>query len=631
MPVNRNDLIRYKTIEQCMQNRYRNWTLEDLIEACSEALYEYEGIEKGVSRRTGQSDIQMMRSDKLGYRAPIVVRDRKYYTYADPDYSITNIPLTDQDLHKLTEVVEFLKQFRGFSHFRELGGMVQKLEDHVHSQKEQQGPVIDFEKNDNLRGLEYLDALYQAILNKRVLHIQYQSFKARQAQHFDFSPYLLKEYKNRWFLIGKRPDRAAVINLALDRMQDLQPSTAPFESSAHFYPDEQFNHTIGVTVNGGLKIQEELLRMHHRQAPYLLTKPLHWSQEEVGRDYYGILLALRVRHNFELEKEILSFGEGVTVRAPERVRRSIQQRLRDAAEHYDNELNEKSLRRLHKSLEFRGSYVLLKVYSRREVQKIRKLIETYRDERSIEATTLPALFEQLPQLPTLLWTPNLQKIVETIAPGAHCVRAIYYERGKRIAGDTQWRQHQRIKVAQQKAGRGYRDFISAADLACLPQALEQNLTCSQSRSHFLRQVKGSPHASQIFEGRSDFLRILGILSAYRSATLDLRSLPFVIVGDHLIDQPRAPACCAFVPGVTRLVRPHGARNITVRPRGALLDKAMQELRSRDRSRVARTDIFDVGNRRIDQLVVGRANGQAPKLVARGLARSQQLIFHIIVV
>jgi hypothetical protein len=25
---------------------YRKWTLEDLIEACSEALYEYEGIDR---------------------------------------------------------------------------------------------------------------------------------------------------------------------------------------------------------------------------------------------------------------------------------------------------------------------------------------------------------------------------------------------------------------------------------------------------------------------------------------------------------------------------------------------------------------------------------------------------------
>ena len=41
MPVNRNALIRYKTIDNCLRNRYRQWTLEDLIEACSEALYEY--------------------------------------------------------------------------------------------------------------------------------------------------------------------------------------------------------------------------------------------------------------------------------------------------------------------------------------------------------------------------------------------------------------------------------------------------------------------------------------------------------------------------------------------------------------------------------------------------------------
>ena len=83
MPVNRNALIRYTTIDKCLQNYYRNWTLDDLIEACSEALYEYEGIRKGVSRRTVQADIQFMRSDKLGYNAPIIVIDKKYYTYED--------------------------------------------------------------------------------------------------------------------------------------------------------------------------------------------------------------------------------------------------------------------------------------------------------------------------------------------------------------------------------------------------------------------------------------------------------------------------------------------------------------------------------------------------------------------
>ena len=191
MPANRNALIRYKTIDKCLQNRYRKWTLEDLVDACSDALYEYEGIDKGISKRSVQMDLQMMRSEKLGYSAPIVVVDKKFYTYEDPDYSITNIPLTDQDLGKLSETIEILKQFKGFSHFQELDGMVQKLEDHVYSAKTKKRTVIHIEQNENLKGLEYLDELYQSIIQQKCLELTYQSFKARSANSFIFHPYFI--------------------------------------------------------------------------------------------------------------------------------------------------------------------------------------------------------------------------------------------------------------------------------------------------------------------------------------------------------------------------------------------------------------------------------------------------------
>ena len=84
MPANKNALIRYKTIDRCLRNRYRRWTLDDLVDACCDALLDMEGITKGVCARTVQMDIQIMRSDKLGYNAPIVVYDKIYYTYADP-------------------------------------------------------------------------------------------------------------------------------------------------------------------------------------------------------------------------------------------------------------------------------------------------------------------------------------------------------------------------------------------------------------------------------------------------------------------------------------------------------------------------------------------------------------------
>ena len=97
MPANKNALIRYKTIDNCLRNRYSRWTLQDLVDACSEVLYEMEGIDNGVSVRTIQGDIQMMRSDKLGYNAPIEVYERKYYRYSNPDYSITKMPMSHND------------------------------------------------------------------------------------------------------------------------------------------------------------------------------------------------------------------------------------------------------------------------------------------------------------------------------------------------------------------------------------------------------------------------------------------------------------------------------------------------------------------------------------------------------
>lgn len=146
MPVSRNALIRYKTIDTCLRNRFRKWTLEDLVDACSDALYEYEGIDKGISKRTVQMDIQLMRSEKLGYNAPIVVKDHKYYTYEDPEYSITNTPLSEQDLKVMSEAVELLKQFNGFSYFSGMGDIISRLEDHVTSVRQKTTPIIDLKK-----------------------------------------------------------------------------------------------------------------------------------------------------------------------------------------------------------------------------------------------------------------------------------------------------------------------------------------------------------------------------------------------------------------------------------------------------------------------------------------------------
>lgn len=339
MPLNRLALIRYKTLDSCLRNRARKWTLETLIDACSDAVYEFEGIQNGVSKRTVQLDIQLMRSDKLGYNAPIVVVDKKYYTYDDPKYSITNIPLTKQDLSTLGEVKAILQQFKGFSHFQEVGDMINRLEDKIYTSQTQQPSVIEFEKNDRLTGLEYLDVLHRAIVAKEPITIRYQSFKARSAQDIVFHAYLLKEYRNRWFVIGKTSAAKPTMTLALDRIKTLTSAAhLPFLENHFFEAHTYFKDIIGVTKSENVETEEVVFSLTAAHAPYNITKPLHPSQEIVEqREDGSVVFKIFVQLNFELERELLGFGENLTVIAPRRLKSKIKNRLKLGLDLYEKD------------------------------------------------------------------------------------------------------------------------------------------------------------------------------------------------------------------------------------------------------------------------------------------------------
>lgn len=341
MPVNRNALIRYRTIDKCLQNRRRKWTIEDLINCCSEALYEYEGISKDVSMRTIRLDLNAMRSDKLGYNAPIIVTDKKYYSYDDPEYSIAKIPLTSQDLGILQEVSHLLRQFKGFSHFNDVTEMVNKLEDKIYSEQYQQPSVIDFEKNELLTGIEWLDVIYKAIVSQTTVQLTYQSFKARQANDIIFYPYLLKEYRNRWFILGMKKQGKEIGTFALDRIQNilLLPGEI-FRRHKQFDPQTWFSNIVGVTRNAADTPTRITFLADHYQAPYIKTKPIHPSQQIVEVAKEGVTFSIDVIPNFELERELMGFGEGLKILSPNDLVRSIKRKVRLMYETYCAPQNE---------------------------------------------------------------------------------------------------------------------------------------------------------------------------------------------------------------------------------------------------------------------------------------------------
>lgn len=335
MPANKNALLRYKTIDRCLCNHYRRWTLEDLIEACSDALYEYEGIRKGISRRTIQLDIQNMRSDRFGYNAPIVVLENKYYTYEDPNYSILHSPLTEHDLDELSGAVGVLKQMVGFPAMAGIADLVSRLEDQVSIVGKNSKALIMMENNERLKGLEYIPVIYEALRQGVAQQYDYQSFKATQPTTFVFYPYVLKEFNNRWFVIGHRKDKPKqLFTLALDRIQHMEtlpdvPSSIPPDFNAEKY----FSEMVGVSRSLNDRLQTVRFWVSKADTPYFLTKPIHNTQTMLNTNEEGeTLFEVKLIINPELIRLFLGFGPGVKVIEPVFFANAIRRRHREAAD-----------------------------------------------------------------------------------------------------------------------------------------------------------------------------------------------------------------------------------------------------------------------------------------------------------
>jgi len=335
MATNKLALLRYKTIDECLKNRFRKWTLDDIIEKVANALYEYEGITSGVSKRTIQADIQVMRSDSLGYNAPIIVTDKRFYIYEDANYSITKSRINDADMDKMKEIVSVLKQLNGFNYFDEMSELIAKLENNVNKSAKKTKNFIQFDDNKKLKGIEHINPLYQAILNKMPLLIEYQSFKALKPSKEIYYPYLLKEHRNRWFLITKRKKTPHLHTMALDRIVEFQPLTKePYVEYEGVDFDRYFNDLIGVTKSERDRAHRVILKFDKTNAPYVTTKPLHHSQVVLSDSEDGIIIRIDVVLNFELEKEILGFGECVKVMSPRNLQARIKRRVENAVKHY---------------------------------------------------------------------------------------------------------------------------------------------------------------------------------------------------------------------------------------------------------------------------------------------------------
>lgn len=322
--------IRYQTLDRCFRNKYKRYYIDDLIDACSEAIYDYCGKEIGCSRRTILSDIDFMESD-AGWRVPLErYKDGRkvYYRYRDTSFTINETLLSETEYNKLNEAVTMLERFKGLPCFEWMDDLLFKLQSGF---KKSSTLILDFEHAPSLKGMQHMDRLFYAILYKQTLEIEYRTYY-NKVHKWTIHPYLIKQYNNRWFLFGKNTSKKGVIsNLPLDRIEGITDSGIPYEEDDGKL-QQMLSEIVGVTIDPD-EIKEDIqLKFSENRFPYILTKPLHRTQTLISEEER--IVQISVIPNKELKSLILQFGSDVEILSPQGLRNQIREIIQEMIKKY---------------------------------------------------------------------------------------------------------------------------------------------------------------------------------------------------------------------------------------------------------------------------------------------------------
>lgn len=334
MPVSKAASYRHKLLDSFFRNTSRKWTKKLLLEAMNKKLTEEIGPEATISLSQIRNDIEDMKSI---HGAGIEMRregSEYFYYYEDPNETIFKINIVEKDMALLHLSVHLLRQIHGFSLAEEISEIVNKLENRIELPEDLKSSVIAFENSPVALGADNIGDIYEAIINKRLLKIKYQHFKASTAVEEVISPYYLKEYNNRWFMFGWNTSANRLENKPLDRILDIRVTSGDYKENDCFYPEEYFKNIVGVTNTHGKIENIELLFTAHR-APYVRTKPLHHDQTLKLYADGTLKIKISLKINPELKSLILGFGKDVEVLGPPALREEIKQLLKDTVEKYE--------------------------------------------------------------------------------------------------------------------------------------------------------------------------------------------------------------------------------------------------------------------------------------------------------
>lgn len=325
----KNGTYREMIIDRCLQNR-RGYSTLEIMEKCNDALYR-RGEPPITATNTVRNDILSIES-RYGILVEAVKEGRNVrYRYEDPDFSIYNTPLTEEDIIQLAQSVSVLKRFDGMPGFE----WVNELNAHIQSTVNTENrSVVGFHDNKQLKGIEFFTPLFEHINARQPIVVHYRTYKNSDITAV-IHPYFLKQYNQRWYFFGRDDKYGSISTFPLDRIVSIELSSVKYVPNTDIDFNTYFDNVIGVSIEPGAQPEEVRIHVAAEQLPYILSKPLHHSQTLLQQHTDGSAdIAISVIPNFELIQLLLSFGERLTILSPESVKTEISTRIKKNFKNY---------------------------------------------------------------------------------------------------------------------------------------------------------------------------------------------------------------------------------------------------------------------------------------------------------
>lgn len=342
MPSNKNALIRYKFLDEMLSDRHHYYDINDLTEKCNEKLLDA-GFRE-VTRRCIEKDIVYL--TETPFNAPIKRfkwNGKNCVAYKNSSFSIFKQEMSNEERSLLHAVLNTIGQFDGLDHFEWLEKFKIGLD------IKERRPIISFCNNPYYLNSNLLGVLFDYISNEVVIRLSYHTFSDTSIRKVNLHPYLLKQYNDRWYLIGAADDDKKILTFALDRIDKVEPL---LEKKYIRFPDdlfERFENIVGVTLYEDRPVEHILFWVSDISKDYVSTKPIHESQiqyfgkeEQKLRTQYpkyegGSFFSIDCIKNYELIRDLCSFGKELLVLYSDGdIQKEIEKRVNDMQFCYSN-------------------------------------------------------------------------------------------------------------------------------------------------------------------------------------------------------------------------------------------------------------------------------------------------------